>query len=441
MTVAPQAGSWFGAIVPMAMIGASSYGTKSGGMYDDLAMPSHVFAPLLANLLFQFGIAALFVRRYRGRLAAARPGRDARRRAGRAVWFRWTPRPRSRGAALAWLTVRQAVPMCLPGLLLACLIGIMGIDMHQVDISEAMERFEARDADLAEGFVVEEPLEGAAVADVSTTLPTEVEPAAAPDAESSDAAPAADEAVAAGARALAAEPGDEDGVPMKMLVPLVRVEGGAGEWPGPPARHHRLWHVWQAYKDGLPSSMWFVGIGWAVVVGAGMFSAEIDRRVGEFWRTRPIASGQLFAIKFVVGMAVVLAVLDGSVVLAGWGSREWGNYSAMNWGYLACIVPLHATLFAVAVAWACLLRRTALGGIAAFASFVLFGLVQGSFPRLHDFDPIRVYNDFGFRDRPHGGAAAANYPVVLAAMIVISIVALVIGWRALRRYDPGRQAG
>jgi hypothetical protein len=61
--------------------------------------------------------------------------------------------------------------------------------------------------------------------------------------------------------------------------------------------------------------MWVVGCLWAVLVGSGRFASEVDPRVGEFWRSRPIAPASLFGVKLLVGLAVVVLVLDGTAAV------------------------------------------------------------------------------------------------------------------------------
>jgi hypothetical protein len=194
----------------------------------------------------------------------------------------------------------------------------------------------------------------------------------------------------------------------------------------------------QRYFDSLPRSMAVIGIPWAVVVGAGIFSPEIDWRIGEFWRTRPISALRLFGVKFVAGLLAVLLVLDGSVIAATWFSPHWGQgHNSMSWRYIACFVPLHATMFAVAVAWTCLVRQAVLGGMAAFATLMLTEMALSWSPVTENFSPAIAY------DHLHNGAIdfTHGYPVVIAELILTLVASILIGWLALRRYDPRRLAG
>ncbi len=189
------------------------------------------------------------------------------------------------------------------------------------------------------------------------------------------------------------------------------------------------------FGDQLSQTTWFVAAIWCVVVGAGLFAGESDGRIGEFWRTRPIGPGGLFLTKFLVGLAVTLLVLDGPGVVLSWGSPNWGHYNAMNWPHLAVMVPLHATLFAVAVACTCVARHAAVGGVMTFVLLMLISPFTTAFPAL---DPIETYNRSGFTNRGSAAAALlpATYPGLLIGLVLISAAAVVVGIVSLRRYRP-----
>jgi hypothetical protein len=323
-----------GAIVPLAMVTICGSG-EARGSYGDLMISSAVLGPLLANSILQLALATWFVRRYGRKL----PGRaEESPKSARTTWRPWSLPLPTQSIALTWLTLRQSVPMCIPGLLLACLMTLL-----QTDVCDPAHR---------SGFL-------------------------------------------------------------------------------------------QQYADSMSSATWVIGILWAVVVGAGVFSAEIDSRIGEFWRTWPVPFWRLFAIKFFVGLVAVLLVLDGTTIAASWNSPNWGDYYCMNWPYIACILPLHATMFAVAVAWACLLRRPVIGGMAAIGTFMMVSLGLEWWETTRQFDPIEVYNNLAMKTTPPLGPidfTAHGYPVVSAAMGVIILASIVIAGLALRRYAPRIQA-
>ena len=360
----------------------------------------------MASAVIQFGLAATFVRRYSRKFA----GRTAQRaeKTARPVWWRpWLP---TRGFALAWLAWREAVPLCLPGLAIACLMTPINMDWWEVSREEAIEAARLATNEDGAALLAEYQQRATQLAEGQTGDVGLIEERLEVD-----------------------YPGDASEVPPEVAIRLKTARG-------PIVAPHRFKYVWRVYKDAMPSIMWFIGGLWAVVVGCGLFSPEIDWRIGEFWRTRPIAAWRLFGIKFIAGLLAVLLVLDGTVIAAGWNSPHWGEYHSMNWAYIACILPLHATLFSLAVAWTCVLRRAAVGAVAALLTNVGMSLALSWSAVTRDFDPIAVYNNFGTR-RGSLDLTDFHYPVVAAAMGLILVASMLIGWLALRRYDPRRQTG
>ncbi|MEO7402058.1 MAG: hypothetical protein ABIU95_00145, partial [Burkholderiales bacterium] len=318
-------------VAPQSMVINCSY-QEANGSYGDLWLSQFVFWPLVVNCLVQLGVSAWFVSRYSRSLPRCAAG-DLGQKAMHS-WRRWALPLPTRTLALTWLTLRQSLPMCVPGLVLA------------------------------------------------------------------------------------------------FLISLYRSPTG-----GP------YWGLVLRAADELPGSMWVVGLLWATVVGAGIFASEFDHRISEFWRTWPTSSWRFFAVKFLIGMATTLAVLDGSTIAATWTS-PWGYSERMSWPYIACIVPLHATMYSIAVAWACVLRRAVLGGMAAIVTFaiVLAALAWSSATR--DLSPIEVYNrlnNYGMGPlETHGPLdfSAHGFPIVATAMGLIIVACVLIGRRALGRYRP-----
>jgi hypothetical protein len=116
----------------------------------------------------------------------------------------------------------------------------------------------------------------------------------------------------------------------------------------------------------------------------------------------------------------------------------------LNWPYIGCILPFHSAMFAVAVAWTCVLRRPVLGGMAALASFVLIEFTMELSHVTRGFDPISVYNALVHDlqvTRGGIGLTAHGYPFVAAGTAVVLLASIVIAGLALRRYDPRRQTG
>lgn len=189
----------------------------------------------------------------------------------------------------------------------------------------------------------------------------------------------------------------------------------------------------------LPECMQIVALLWSTVVGAWLFADEAAGRVREFWRSRPIRPAALFVAKFVSGLVAVVTVLDGAVLAFGWNSPHFGEYQHLSWPYLGVNVPLHATLYSVAVAMACLLRWPTLGAFLALASLMAVTSV------IWRIDPAFVPWALHSATLPQYSADAAAaarraYPFVVGAQLVVMMVAALVAARALDAHGWRRAA-
>ena len=107
----------------------------------------------------------------------------------------------------------------------------------------------------------------------------------------------------------------------------------------------------------LPGSTWIVALLWSAIVGSGIYGAELQPGLGNFWRSRPIAASSWFWTKFAVGLVAVLSVLDGVTIALSWNSPYASGADRMSLSYVACMPPLHGLLYALAVLGVCSLRR------------------------------------------------------------------------------------
>ena len=78
--------------------------------------------------------------------------------------------------------------------------------------------------------------------------------------------------------------------------------------------------------------------------------------------------------------------------------------------------------------------------MAALLTYLGIGLVLDWSEATRDFDPIELCNHLA-RQTPGGSVDLTefHYPIVAAAMALIIATSMLIGWLALRRYDPKRQ--
>jgi hypothetical protein len=176
----------------------------------------------------------------------------------------------------------------------------------------------------------------------------------------------------------------------------------------------------------MPHSMFVVAMLWAVVVGSGLYSADLGSGLGAFWRSRPISPELWFWTKFVVGLAAVVGVLDGVTILVSWKSPRAEMTTGMSWAYVGCFPIIHAFMYALAVLGTCWSRRPEIGGILAILGYTLLTVAITTFPMTNGLEPINVYNELLFAERSgqvdfkqHG------YPLVYGVLLVsIGLLAL-----------------
>lgn len=321
---------WWGVILPQTLVRQLSYRTVDGrSSYGELWLVPSFWLPLAVNLLVLATLAAWFARRYGTRPVTPVVENPAQPRWQFLSLLAWAPlrRPGSL-ASLISLDLRQAVPMCLAGLVLAVL-------MATVEVLESSK--------------------------IDPTLPFQI-------------------------------------------------------------------------ANRLSSGTFIVGVLWSAVVGAGIFASEFEPKLEQFWRSRPISPSAWFWIKFCVGLAAVLGVLDLVAILVGLQS-----FRQLSFAYIACVPLLHALVYALAVVTICWLRRPVLAGTAALLGLYFIHLAFEFVPGGANYAPIEVFNLVD-----HDGAADLTlygYPAVyggIAASIVLLSLAAWLG--ALRPVPFQRRA-
>ncbi len=192
-----------------------------------------------------------------------------------------------------------------------------------------------------------------------------------------------------------------------------------------------------AIRSGLPHSVFFVGMLWAVVVGAGLFSTDLDSRLGSFRRTRPISPTIWFWNKYFVGLFAVIATLDGMTILVSWSASRTSGNSGMSYAYIACFPIIHAFMYSLAVLGTCMFRRPLIGGILAILCYTIGTIVVSSFPGTMQFEPVDIYNKLLSTERAGNASfARADYLVVYGFFVVSTIFLPVISSRLARPLVP-----
>lgn len=191
-----------------------------------------------------------------------------------------------------------------------------------------------------------------------------------------------------------------------------------------------------AVTGQLPGIAWILGTLWATVVGAGVFAGELQPGLSGFWRSRPIAAGTWYWTKYVVGLIVVLAVLDGVTVAVSWNSAYASDPARMSWSYVICIPLLHAMMYSLAVLGVCWWRRPVAGALSAIVAFLLLSLMLETFSATRHLEPLHVYNHLFDAERQSGmlSVAGSAYAVTYSAVALIAAAsALGAAWAATCR--------
>ena len=188
-----------------------------------------------------------------------------------------------------------------------------------------------------------------------------------------------------------------------------------------------------SFRMQLPGSMFLIGMLWSVVVGSGLYSQDLDQKLGNFWRSRPISTSMWFWCKYVVGLVAVLIVLDGTTTLICWTAPRESMTSGMSWAYLGCFPVIHVLMYSLAVLGTCIFRRAVIGGILAVVVFYAGIAIVTAFSSTMHLEPMNIYNDLlrSERDtninfRQHG------YPLVYGTLAVTTFLsALLAHWFAM----------
>ncbi len=192
----------------------------------------------------------------------------------------------------------------------------------------------------------------------------------------------------------------------------------------------------------LGGSAWFVATLWSAVVAAGIFGAELQPGLADFWRSRPVAPSLWFWTKFTVGLVAILTVLDGITIAVSWNSPYAHGADRMSWSYVACMPLLHALFYAATVFAVCRLRRPVLGAACAVMAGFLLMMFLETLPTRDGMDPIFVYNNLFQAETRFPGPpidlSAHHYPVVYGSIAVLIVVAALGASRFVRRFPAVR---
>ncbi len=168
----------------------------------------------------------------------------------------------------------------------------------------------------------------------------------------------------------------------------------------------------------------------AIVIGIGVMLHDVRPGLNTFWRSRPIDADLWFWIKFLSGLAILLAAIYGpTLVIASLSGSLGFDRGLPPDAYLFPV--MHITLFAAAVAMTCLTRQAVYAAILSIAltylGVALVGLV------------IVVGGLLGWLDRTPGDLFEMTEPIVAAGLVFSFIVSTLLAWLAVRN-DWGQKS-
>jgi hypothetical protein len=193
----------------------------------------------------------------------------------------------------------------------------------------------------------------------------------------------------------------------------------------------------ELFRADMPHSIAILGMLWAVVVGSGLYAAELGSGLGGFWRSRPISSGMWFWCKFVVGLLAVLGVLDGVTILISWDAPRELPTEGMSWAYLACFPIIHALMYALSVLGTCWLRRPVIGGFLALFGYTVLTIAITTFPMTDHLEPFNVYNDLLQAERAgQVDFTQHGYPLVYGVLLASVFLCGLLAFRFAKPLEP-----
>lgn len=189
----------------------------------------------------------------------------------------------------------------------------------------------------------------------------------------------------------------------------------------------------------LPSTTWFVGGLWGVIVAVAIFSPELKPGLEQFWRSRPIKPGSWFWTKFVVGLLAVIITLDliPAVISSGFSTN---SSKRIGVAYFACIPWIHVVMYATAVAAISRIRRPVSAAIAALLFFYVLDSVLMSIPSSQKLSMLDVYNTLDALEKRGTPVnfMGHGYPIVYGVVLMVIVIATLLAYRTLM---PSRKLG
>ena len=185
------------------------------------------------------------------------------------------------------------------------------------------------------------------------------------------------------------------------------------------------------------ASPWVVFFGGvlAIFVGVGTTCRDFHGRLDDFWRSRPVSPLQWLAVKYVIGLLVVIASCVLPLLL------DWVTNRSDYLDPLILLFPfVWCAIFSIGFLAGCLIRRTAHAAMLALAAMLLIYFVPIVIPPLRAFDITTI--TYFMRYPGLSSNRTENAIIFIAGMLGLAAVLLSISLIAVRRdwhIDSGRK--
>jgi hypothetical protein len=199
----------------------------------------------------------------------------------------------------------------------------------------------------------------------------------------------------------------------------------------------------------LSAATWVFGLGGllAVFVGVGTVVRDLNGKLEEFWRSRPVSVWRWLIVKYFTGLAVVLGALVIPLLVEMAVNRKHDEFVVGSSLILAWHPFFWAAAYSIAFAIACLVRRGAHAAMLSIAALLLLYFLPQVIPPLRFSSLWWVFDQSGEPEVDHAGRLLPVYHRVpllgvlyrprqlwfVVAMIALCVVALTVAVTAVRR--------
>ena len=204
--------------------------------------------------------------------------------------------------------------------------------------------------------------------------------------------------------------------------------------------------VGEHHRFELVTTPWVIALGGvlAVFVGVGVTTPDRRPKLEDFWRSRPIGVGRWMAVKYAVGLAVLLAAcgLPPAVEMAVSGRPDGAAVTLLTF------LPFFwAAIYSLAFLAGCMVPRPSHAATLALAAMLLVYLLPVVLPPLAWMN-VADFTDLDFTRRTHGwgrdwlGLWGGRQVAFAGGMLGLSAVAAavaVVGVRRSWRVESGRR--